>query len=233
MAASMMIKPNLGCKNASQHSFRAHDWTSEHTTGTSIFAVEFDGGVVIGADSRTTTGSYIPNRVTDKLTCITDNIYCCRSGSSADTQAVADICKYNMNFYKMQMNDEPTVATAARIFQNMCYGYRDQISAGIIVAGWDKQKGGQVYSVPLGGALIRQPVAVGGSGSTYIWGYVDAHFKENMTKKECEDFVTNSLALAMIRDGSSGGVIRTATITEKGVERRLILNDDLPKFYQG
>ena len=31
-------------------------------------AAAFDGGVVIGADSRTTTGSYIANRVTDKLT---------------------------------------------------------------------------------------------------------------------------------------------------------------------
>lgn len=31
-------------------------------------AVQYNGGVVIGADSRTTTGSYIANRVTDKLT---------------------------------------------------------------------------------------------------------------------------------------------------------------------
>ncbi|VDI23238.1 20S proteasome subunit beta 1, partial [Mytilus galloprovincialis] len=33
------------------------DWlNAEHETGTTIMAVEFDGGVVIGADSRTTTG---------------------------------------------------------------------------------------------------------------------------------------------------------------------------------
>ena len=40
----------------------------EVNLGTSIMAAAFDGGVVIGADSRTTTGSYIANRVTDKLT---------------------------------------------------------------------------------------------------------------------------------------------------------------------
>jgi len=34
--------------------------------------------------------SYVANRVTDKLTQITDYIYCCRSGSAADTQAIAD-----------------------------------------------------------------------------------------------------------------------------------------------
>jgi hypothetical protein len=31
------------------------------------------------------------NRVTDKLTYVHDRIYCCRSGSAADTQAVADV----------------------------------------------------------------------------------------------------------------------------------------------
>ena len=31
-------------------------------------AVEFADGVVFGADSRTSTGTYVANRVTDKLT---------------------------------------------------------------------------------------------------------------------------------------------------------------------
>ena len=59
-------------------------------------AVEFDGGVVIGADSRTSSGVYVANRVSDKLTPINDRIFCCRSGSSADTQAIADMVKYNI-----------------------------------------------------------------------------------------------------------------------------------------
>ena len=67
---------------------------------TTIMAVEFNGGVIIGADSRTTTGAYIANRVTDKLTKVTERIYCCRSGSAADTQAIADIVKYHLDFYK-------------------------------------------------------------------------------------------------------------------------------------
>jgi 20S proteasome subunit beta 1 len=58
-------------------------------------AVRFPGGVILGADSRTTTGAYIANRVTDKLTPLyADSIYCCRSGSAADTQAISDIVHY-------------------------------------------------------------------------------------------------------------------------------------------
>ena len=38
---------------------------------------------------------------------------------------------------------------------------------------------------------MRQPFAIGGSGSTYIYGYCDAHYKAGMTKEECMDFVKN------------------------------------------
>lgn len=55
-------------------------------------AVSFAGGVVMGADSRTTTGSYIANRTSDKITFVHDRVACCRSGSAADTQARCDAC---------------------------------------------------------------------------------------------------------------------------------------------
>lgn len=140
----------------------------------------------------TICSAYIANRVTDKLTRVTDSIYCCRSGSAADTQAIADIVSYHLQVHEMENNHPPLVNTAANVFRELCYNYRDQLMAGIIVAGWDKRHGGQVYSVPLGGMLVRQPVSIGGSGSTYVYGYVDANFKEGMSKDQCIDFVTNS-----------------------------------------
>ena len=200
---------------------------------TSIMAAEFDGGFVIGADSRTTTGAYIANRVTDKLTRITDYVYCCRSGSAADTQAIADIVNYHLNFYEMEIDQNPEVRVAANMFRELCYNYRDQLTAGIIVAGWDKRYGGQVYTVPLGGMLIRQPFSIGGSGSGYVYGHVDSTFREGMNKQQCIEFVKKTLALAMARDGSSGGVIRLGVITEAGIERQIIRGKDLPKFWEG
>ncbi|XP_029526291.1 proteasome subunit beta type-6-like isoform X2 [Oncorhynchus nerka] len=197
---------------------------------TTIMAVEFDGGVVIGADSRTTTGAYIANRVTDKLTPIHDHIFCCRSGSAADTQAVADAVTYQLGFHSIELDEPPLVQTAANLFQQMCYRYREELMAGIIVAGWDKRRGGQVYTVPMGGMIVRQPVSVGGSGSSYIYGFMDSNYKPGMTKEECLHFCTQALALAMERDGSSGGVARLAAITEEGLERRVVLGHQLPKF---
>lgn len=102
------------------------------------------------------------NRVTDKLTHIHDRIYCCRSGSAADTQAVADVVHHHAQVYTQVYGESPPVATIAALFEKMCYDNKDQLSAGIIVGGWDKEKGGSVYNIPLGGGIFQQPWAIGG-----------------------------------------------------------------------
>lgn len=208
----------------------APDWlTAKHSCGTTIMAIEFDGGVVIGADSRSSTGAYVANRVADKLTRVTDNIYCCRSGSAADTQAISDFVSYNLDLQSMELGEEPLVYSGAKLFQELVYSYRDSLTAGIIVAGWDRKKGGQVYCVPLGGMLMRQKIAMGGSGSTYLYGYMDGNFKENMNKQEAMEFVTKAICHAMARDGSSGGVVRLGVITGGNpIERHVIYGDRLP-----
>ncbi|XP_053207770.1 proteasome subunit beta type-6-like [Panonychus citri] len=207
------------------------DWIKTPlSTGTTLLAAEYDGGVYIGADTRTSTGAYVAARYSDKLTYITDQIYCCRSGSAADTQAIAEIVKYHLSFYEMEVGEPAPVKVAANIFRDLCYQYRDQLTAGIIVAGWDKREKGQIYMVPLGGMLLRLPVAMGGSGSSYIVGHVDGTYKPKMSKEECRKFIIESITHAINRDGSSGGCVRLANISESGVEREDIEFNNLPRF---
>lgn len=59
----------------------------------------------------------------------------------------------------------------------MNYQNKDALMGAMIVAGYDKHEGGQVYGVPIGGTVVREPWAVDGSGSTYIWGYMDNDFR--------------------------------------------------------
>lgn len=117
----------------------------------------------------------------------------------------------------VQHGEEPTVQAIASLFRELCYNNKDNLQAGIIVAGWDKYHGGAVYSVPLGGSIHQQPFAIGGSGSTYIYGLCDSTYRHNMTKEECLKFVSTALSHAMSRDGSSGGCIRMAVIDSEGV----------------
>lgn len=196
-------------------------------------AITFDQGVILGADSRTTTGAYIANRVTDKLTQVHDTIWCCRSGSAADTQAVADIVQYYLSMYGISNDAPPTTQTAAAMFQELCYANKDGLSAGMIIAGYDQRHGGQVYSIPLGGSLHKQSYAIGGSGSTYIYGYCDANWKEGMNEEEGVGFVKGALREAIKWDGSSGGVIRMVVLTNKGAIRHLYLPNAGEKGYEG
>jgi 20S proteasome subunit beta 1 len=152
-------------------------------------AVEYDGGVVLGADSRTSTGSYVANRVSDKIVPIHDYVWACRSGSAADTQAVVDYVKYYVDGHTGELDRLPRVHTCANLMKMVCYENKDNLMAGLICGGWDPYEGGQVYEIPLGGTIVRQKYAIGGSGSTYIYGLVDSTYTEGMTKEECKSFV--------------------------------------------
>ncbi|RPB27378.1 proteasome-domain-containing protein [Terfezia boudieri ATCC MYA-4762] len=198
----------------------------EVNLGTSIMAVQFDKGVILGADSRTATGSYVANRVSDKLTQVHDTIWCCRSGSAADTQAIADMVHYYLQMYHVRNDEAPATRTAAALFQEICYANKDQISAGLIIAGYDDRKGGEVYNIPLGGSLHKAPYAIGGSGSTFIYGYCDSNWKDGMNEEEALAFVKGALAQAIKWDGSSGGVIRMVILTASGAKRLIFFPDE-------
>lgn len=86
----------------------------------------------------------------------------------------------------MQHEARPSVEVAATLLEGLCYSNksvlstflpatlllthfvprRDRLSAGIIVAGWDKETGGSVYNIPLGGGLFKGPWAIGGE---WLW----------------------------------------------------------------
>eukprot|EP00951_Prasinocladus_malaysianus_P024778 scaffold215118_cov47-Prasinocladus_malaysianus.AAC.1 len=101
----------------------------------------------------------------------------------------------------------------------MAYSNKNMLQAGMIVAGWDKYGGGQVWGIPLGGSLIKVPYSIGGSGSAYIYGFCDKYFKEKMTFDECRAFVVKAVSHAMARDGSSGGCIRLVNINSEGAKK--------------
>ncbi|CAN2390395.1 beta [Pristimantis euphronides] len=202
----------------------------EVSTGTTIIAVEFDGGVVIGSDSRVSAGEAVVNRVFNKLAPVHEKIFCALSGSAADAQAIADMVHYYMEVHSVEMGAPPLVLAAANLVKGISYKYKEEMLAHLIVAGWDRKNGGQVYGT-LGGMITQQPFAIGGSGSTYIYGYVDSIFKPGMSKEQCEKFAVHALALAMGRDGSSGGVIYLVTVTKDGTKENTISGDSIPRFY--
>jgi len=57
-------------------------------TGTTICGVVFDGGIVLGADTRSTNGETVADKNCQKIHYIAPNIYCCGAGTAADTESL-------------------------------------------------------------------------------------------------------------------------------------------------
>ncbi|KAF7703888.1 Proteasome subunit beta type-6 [Cucumispora dikerogammari] len=191
----------------------------EIMTGTTIMALRTENGVILGADTRTSSGNLIVSCLTNKLRKITDRIYCCESGSAADTQVVCKVVINNVR--EIEGEEYPTKVTVkrvARIFRNILYR-NSYLKMGVIVAGYDQEEGGSVYCLKPCGSLIKQEVALGGSGSLFLYGYVDNEMSEKkMDDKEKFEFVKKCIKLATQRDSASGGCIRLASIGCEGAE---------------
>lgn len=49
---------------------------------------------------------------------------------------------------------------------------------------------------------MRQPVSVGGSGSTYIYGFMDSNYKPGLSKDQCMELTAAGNAAAARHAGS-------------------------------
>lgn len=64
-----------------------------------------------------------------------------------------------------------------------------------------------------------------------ITSHIHRIAQPGMTEEECRAFVVKAVSHAMARDGSSGGCIRTVTITAAGVKRLFIPHTQIPPYY--
>ena len=103
--------------------------------------------------------------------------------------------------------------------REIVFNNRNMLSASLICSGWDPYEGYQIYSVNQTGFMKESDYATGGSGSTYIQGYMDMNYNKNMSKAACTEFLKNCISLACYRDGSSGGCIRFVDISADKVTR--------------
>merc|ERR1719188_1303882 len=94
-------------------------------------ALTFDGGVVMAADTRTSTGDYVANRASRKISKVHDRIFVCRCGSAADTQALTGFVINYLGQHAVELGKLPTVNTCANLFKMIAYNgllFHDQYS---------------------------------------------------------------------------------------------------------
>jgi 20S proteasome subunit beta 1 len=184
----------------------------EVSMGTTILAVRYKGGVVVGADTRTSVSGYVSNRYAAKLTFVLDRevdefvtyansptqidastCVICRSGSAADTQHLASVIRTELVSRQLLYRIRGTVTHVASLLRNLLAN-EPSLSASLICAGYDSELGrGVIYTITPGGTVFEEKLwAAGGSGSTYILGHLDSCHPKDELGKDSNDQILNS-----------------------------------------
>ena len=185
--------------------------------GTTICGIVYNGGVILGADCRSTSGSYVANRSNDKIYPLAKNIVACKAGSAADTQFILGTVVKYLTQFSMEYQGLIPVKVAATLAAKLTYQYKDYFSAALIIGGVDDE-GSHVYSVGYG-SMIPQKMTCSGSGSFFISGFMDMNYQPTFNKDQAINFIKTAISLAINRDNSSGAGVRICDINKDGFER--------------
>lgn len=208
--------------------------TPEVNLGTTLVAIQYRDGVVVGADSRTSVGTYVSNRYALKISPLTPYCVVARSGSAAATQALARAAREHVQAVAYRYSNGSTaaannlhhphqlltVAQLAHWMQAKVYAGAGSVS--LLIAGFNHEtQRPELYSLAPSGALLPHHssgcnFAAAGSGSTLVMGFLDHSMKDDLDEETAVRLTQQALCQAMNRDGSSGGLCRMVVLNAAG-----------------
>lgn len=196
------------------------------STGTTIMAFKYRDGIMLAADSRTSSGVFVASKITNKLDELTENMIICRSGSAADTQLIMRKVQSEIKRLSVIENERPSVQKTAEMASRIIYNNREYLMASLIIAGFDDEF--RIFKIDSCGNLQKgEDIYLGGSGSIFLLGFCDLTYRTNMSHEEALDFARTSIKMAITRDLSSGGVIRIASITKDKILRYFVPGNEI------
>jgi len=197
--------------------------------GTTTLGFKFQGGTILVADSRATSGEYIGSGSVRKIIPITKSLLGTMAGGAADCTYWERVLAKQCRLYHLRNNQHISVAAASKMLSNMVYQYKNMgLCLGVMIAGYDK-KGPGLYYVDNDGTRLPGNMFSIGSGSIYAYGVVDSGYKWDMTDKEAQDLGRLAVYHACNRDAGSGGVVRVYHIKPEGWS--IISEDDFDTLY--
>jgi len=196
-------------------------------TGTTTLGMVCKDGVVVATERRATMGTLIAHKTTKKLFKVDDHLALTTAGLVGDVQVLARYLSAEAKLYKLGRETKMPVEAAATLMANILnqrkfYPYYVQL----IIGGYDSS-GGHVFSLDSAGGAIPDKYTSTGSGSSYVFGVLEDHYREDMTVEEGIDLAIRAITAAMKRDSASGDGIDVAVITPDGF--RLLSDDEVKK----
>eukprot|EP01112_Ceratiomyxa_fruticulosa_P004820 TRINITY_DN1537_c0_g1_i3.p1 TRINITY_DN1537_c0_g1~~TRINITY_DN1537_c0_g1_i3.p1 ORF type:complete len:274 (-),score=58.58 TRINITY_DN1537_c0_g1_i3:170-991(-) len=186
-------------------------------TGTTIAGVIFNGGVVLGADTRATEGPIVADKNCEKIHYIAPNIYCCGAGTSADTENTTALISSKLALHRLATGRSSRVVTALTLLKNMLFKYQGHVSAALVLGGVDLN-GPQLHTIYPHGSTDQLPYVTMGSGSLAAMAVFEARWREGLTKEEAIELVHDAICSGIFNDLGSGGNVDITVLTQDKVE---------------
>jgi len=192
--------------------------------GTTTVAMVCKDGIVIGADTRVTSGYFIAHKKGRKIFAITPRLILTIAGVVADAQAIVDTLKYNVKLYELRRGRRMNARSAARLlslilFQNRMFPLYTEL----LISGMDDDEFA-LYRLDILGSLVKDDYSSTGSGSPIAMGVLEDGYRKDMSLEEGIDLVARSLITAMARDIGSGNDFDMMVLDRSGV-RELSLEE--------
>lgn len=93
--------------------------------------------MILGADTRATSGPTVFEKNCEKIHYIAENIMCCGAGTAADTEHSTQLISSKIALHSLATRRAPRVATALNMFKHMLFRYQGHISAALVLGGVD------------------------------------------------------------------------------------------------
>lgn len=90
-------------------------------TGTTIVGIIYRDGVILGADTRSTSGSIIADKNCEKIHFLAKNMYCCGAGTAADTEATTQMISSQLEILRLNTGKQVPVCVANRLLKQYLF----------------------------------------------------------------------------------------------------------------
>jgi len=189
------------------------------STGTTIVGCIFDGGVVIAADTRATSGPIVADKNCEKLHFISPQIWCAGAGTAADTEFTTALISSQLELHALSTGRKPRVVTCMTMLKQHLFQYQGHIGAYLVVAGVDPTGVG-LFTVHAHGSTDKLPYVTMGSGSLAAMSVFETQWKPNMTRQEAIDLAAEAIKAGIFNDLGSGSNVDVCVIAEKATLMR-------------
>jgi len=184
------------------------------STGTTIVGCVFNGGVVIAADTRATSGPIVADKNCEKLHYIAPNIWCAGAGTAADTEFTTAIMSSNLELHALSTGRKPRVVTCMTMLKQHLFRYQGHIGAYLVVAGVDPT-GVHLFTVHAHGSTDKLPYVTMGSGSLAAMAVFESTWEKDLTKDQAVQLCAEAIEAGIFNDLGSGSNVDVCIITDE------------------